>query len=370
VRLVAKIGTSSITDERGVIDRPIVDALAGQIATLRQLGHQVVLVSSGAVSAGVSALGLQARPADLLTLQALSAAGQSRLMQCYNDALGAHGLVAAQALLVANDFVDRRQYLHARRMFERLFELGCVIIVNENDAVAGDESRYGDNDRIAALIANNLAADVLVLLTDTEGLFTDDPRRNDQATLITRVAADDPLLSVQAGATGSRRGSGGMASKLSAARLASWSGTRAVIAKADRPHVLVDAAAGHAVGTTFEASARRISARKLWIGFASGVDGTVVIDRGAAQALIERGTSLLPAGVVDVSGQFDEDAVVEVRHDGHVIARGMAVSSAATIRATMGKRTSDLPSDVPHEVIHRDDLVLIAGSAEQPPPST
>ncbi len=359
MRAVAKIGTSSITDSYGVINEAIIAALSSQIATLRAAGHQVVLVSSGAVSAGVSALGLAARPADLLTLQALSAAGQSRLMECYNRSLGAHGLVAAQALLVANDFVDRRQYLHTRRMFERLFELGCVTIVNENDAIAGDELRYGDNDRIAALVANNLAADVLVLLTDTPGLYTADPRTHPNATLLGRVQADDPLLAVTAGASGTMRGSGGMASKLSAARLASWSGVRAVIAQADRPDVLVAAVADADVGTTFQPSNRRISARKLWIGFASSVDGVVEVDAGARRALVERGTSLLPAGVTGVTGQFDEDAVVEVRCDGQLVARGMALSSSSVLRAIQGKRTGDLPSDVPHEVIHRDDLVLL-----------
>jgi glutamate 5-kinase len=361
MRVVAKIGTSSITDAAGSIDVAMVESLCAQIAQLRAQRHHVLLVSSGAVSAGVSALGFAARPTDVLTLQAVSAAGQSRLMEVYNRALGSHGLVGAQALLVANDFVDRRQYLHTRRMLERLDELGCVTIVNENDAVASNELRYGDNDRIAALLANNIAADVLVLLTDTPGLYTADPRTDTSAELISVVRADDPLLAVSAGASGTNRGSGGMASKLSAAQLASWSGVRAVIAEASRPNVLVDAVSGAAVGTTFEPSTRRISARKLWIGFACSVSGAVVVDDGARRALVERNTSLLPAGVIGVEGDFVEDDVVEVRGgDGALIARGMVLSDAHTLRSFAGRRTSDLPSHVPHEVIHRDDLVLLA----------
>ena len=360
MRVVAKVGTSSITDARGVINTDIIDSLCGQIAVLRTQGHHVVLVSSGAVSAGVSALGFASRPTDLLTLRALSAAGQGRLMECYNRALDRHQLVAAQALLVANDFVDRRQYLHTRRTFDRLIELGCVTIVNENDAIAGDEHRYGDNDRIAALLANSISADVLVLLTDTPGVFSADPRLDTNATLIQTVAADDPLLSVRAGVSGSNRGSGGMASKVSAAQLASWSGLRAVIAQADRPNVLVDAVNDVQVGTTFLPSDRRLPARKLWIGFACSVSGSVTVDAGARVSLIERGTSLLPAGVIAVTGTFDEGDVIEVRDVADTtIARGMVLSSADTLRTVMGKRTVDVPSQVAHEVIHRDDLVML-----------
>jgi glutamate 5-kinase len=328
---------------------------------VRDLGHEVVVVSSGAVSAGVAALGLPARPTDTPTLQALSAAGQSRLMEVYNRHLGSRGVVAAQVLLVPHDFVDRRQYLHARQTLVRLLELGCVPIINENDAIANDEIRYGDNDRIAALVAHNLAADLLVLLTDTAGLYTSDPRTDPAAALIARVAADDPLLSVSAGESGSNRGSGGMASKLAAARTASFSGVRAVIAASARPDVLVEAANDLDVGTTFMPNDRKLSARKLWIGFASLVEGSVTVDDGARRALLERGTSLLPAGVVDVRGAFDEESIVELRGtDGTVIARGMVLCDADTLRAIKGRRTADLPAEMAHEVVHRDDLVLLS----------
>lgn len=360
MRIVAKIGTSSLTDHLGVIDTEVIDGVCDQLAALRALGHEVVLVSSGAVSAGVSALGLPSRPTDLPTLQAISAAGQSRLMETYNRSLGRHGLVAAQVLLVPHDFVDRRQYLHARQTLVRLLELGCVPIANENDAIASDEIRYGDNDRIAALVAHNVAADVLVLLTDTPGLYTADPRTDPSAALVEVVAADDPLLSVAATASGSTRGSGGMASKLSAARMASWSGVRAVIANASRPNVLVDAVEGRSVGTTFLASSRNLPARKLWIGFATNVEGAVVVDDGARRALVERGTSLLPAGIVEVVGEFEEGDVVEVRDTAGVpVARGIVLSDASELRQVMGRRTSDLPAGAAHEAIHRDDLLLL-----------
>ena len=360
MRVVAKIGTSSITDQLGVIDEAIIDSLCDQLAQLRATGHEVLLVSSGAVSAGVAALGLTHRPTDVVTLQAISAAGQSRLMETYNRSLGRHGLVAAQVLLVPHDFVDRRQYLHARRTLVRLLELGCIPIVNENDAIASDEIRYGDNDRIAALLAHTVAADVLVLLTDTPGLYTADPRTDAGAQLVGVVAADDPLLSVAATASGSRRGSGGMASKLSAARMASWSGVRAVIAKASQSNVLVDAVAGAGVGTTFLPSSRNLPARKLWIGFATNVEGSIVVDDGARRALTERGTSLLPAGIVTVVGDFAEGDVVEV-HDlaGSIIARGITLCDADVLRQMTGKRTSDLPANVAHEAIHRDDLLVL-----------
>ncbi len=361
MRLVVKIGTSSLTDELGVIDESIIDQLCEQLVQVRTLGHEVVVVSSGAVSAGVAALGLPARPADTPTLQALSAAGQSRLMEVYNRCLGARGVVAAQVLLVPHDFIDRRQYLHARQTLVRLLELGCVPVINENDAIASDEIRYGDNDRIAALVSHNLAADLLVLLTDTEGLYTSDPRTDPRAALISRVAADDALLAVSAGRTGSNRGSGGMASKLAAARTASFSGVRAVIAASSRPSVLVDAVHDLDVGTTFMPNDHKLSARKLWIGFASLVEGTVVVDDGARRALVERGTSLLPAGVVAVQGSFDEESIVEiVDRAGATIARGMVLCTSNELRTVMGHRTAELPAEMAHEVVHRDDLVLLS----------
>jgi glutamate 5-kinase len=360
-RVIVKVGSSSLTSELGVVNAAMVENLCGQVEAVRADGHQVVVVSSGAVSAGVAVLGLEQRPSDLPTLQALAALGQPRMIDTWTRSLAAHRAVAAQVLLVPHDFVNRRQYLHARQTLVRLLELGCVPVVNENDAIADDEIRFGDNDRLAALVAHSVSADVLVLLTDLEGLYTTDPRRDAGAELIAHVAADDPILGVVAGGTGSARGSGGMASKLAAARIASWSGVRAVIARADRPDVLAESVSAlPAVGTTFEAKDRRLPARKLWIAFASAPTGHLVVDDGARAALVERGTSLLPAGVVEVVGDFDEGDTLDVTgRDGVVFARGMAAADARVLRSTAGRRTSDLPADVAHEAIHRDDLVVL-----------
>ena len=360
-RVIVKVGSSSLTSELGQVSTAMVEGLCRQVAGLREEGHQVVVVSSGAVSAGVAALGLAERPVDVPTLQALAALGQPRMSETWIRAMAVHGLIAAQVLLVPHDFVNRRQYLHARQTLTRLLELGCVPVVNENDPVTTDQLRFGDNDRLAALVAHLVSADVLVLLTDLDGLFTADPRRDSDAELIELVAADDPMLGVVAGGTGSVRGSGGMASKLTAARIASWSGVRAVIARADRPDVVADAVVARpGIGTTFAANERRLPARKLWIAFASAPAGHLVVDDGARAALVERGTSLLPAGVVEVVGDFDEDDTLDVvGPDGVVFARGMAAADATVLRRIAGRRTSDLPADVAHEAIHRDDLVLL-----------
>ena len=364
VRIVVKIGTSSLTDDRGAIDQSALVKLSAEVVEQRRRGNEVIVVSSGAVAAGVVALGLAKRPADVGTLQAIAAAGQARLMRSWDDALAPHGLVAAQALLVPQDFIDRRQYLHARRTLTRLLQLGAVPIINENDAIASDEIRYGDNDRLAALVAHNMAAALLVLLTDLDGLYDADPRQHADAELIASVGVDDPLLAISAGRGGSGRGSGGMASKLEAARIASWSGVPTVIANAARRNVLAGAANAEPVGTRFEARNRRLSARKLWIAFAARVAGSITVDDGARRALTERKTSLLPAGVVAVEGRFNDGDTVDVCDArGTTFARGMVFIESGQLRRIAGMQTRELPDGVVHEVIHRDDLVLLPSRA-------
>lgn len=373
MRIVVKIGTSSLTDDRGVIDRSAITTLCSQVARLRQGGYEIILVTSAAVASGVAALGLSERPTDIQTLQALAAVGQSRLMEVYNAAFGEHGVVAAQVLLVPHDFVDRAQYLHARNTVERLLELGCIPIVNENDAIANDEIRFGDNDHIAALLSHLMKADLLILLTDTAGLFTQDPKLHPEAQLVREVFAGDPLLSVSAGGSSSNRGSGGMSSKLSAARIASWSGVSTVIAQSGEEAVLDRAVrqiellsssdgriVGDSVGTTFHGSKRQLSSRQLWVAFASEVRGKVIIDDGACHAL-SRGTgSLLPAGVVDVSGDFDAGDTVEILDgSGSVVARGSSLMDSAQVRRSAGRRTAELDDGTPNVVVHRDSLVLL-----------
>jgi glutamate 5-kinase len=372
MRIVVKIGTSSLTDDRGVIDRGMIASLCDQIARLRREGHEVILVTSAAVAAGVSALGLSERPTDLQTLQALAAVGQSRLMEVYNTSFAEHSIVAAQVLLVSRDFVDRSQYLHARNTIQRLLELGCVPVINENDAIANDEIRFGDNDHISALVSHLMRADVLVLLTDTEGLFTRDPRVDPSATLVKEVFEGDPLLSVSAGGSGSNRGSGGMNSKLSAARIASWSGIRTVIARSRVDDVLAQVVlqveksqgtagriTGESVGTTFHGSTRRLSSRQLWVAFASEVRGRVTVDEGAREALLRRTVSLLPSGVVGVEGEFESGDTVEiVDAAGTVIARGSSLMDGDQARDAAGRRSTELGEGVPNVVVHRDSLVV------------
>jgi glutamate 5-kinase len=236
-----------------------------------------------------------------------------------------------------------------------------VPVVNENDAIAGGQIRLGDNDRLAALVSHLLRADLLVLLTDTPGLFTGDPRVDQAASLIEEIVAVDHELEAVAGGAGTARGSGGMASKLAAAKIAAWSGVRAVIASAGRPHVLADALdLAPGVGTVLVPRGQRLPARKLWIAFAVGSSGTIVVDDGARAALTERGVSLLPAGVVEAFGAFDADDAVEVAGpDGKVFAKGLSRHPARRVTELAGRRTADLPDDVTHEVIHRDDLVIL-----------
>ena len=362
MRVVVKIGTSSITTSEGSINSAAVSALCEEVALLRKLNHEVLIVTSGAVAGGVAALKLSKRPTDMPTLQALAAAGQSRLMQEYNVQLDRHQLVGAQVLLVPNDFIDRNQYLHARQTLLRLLELGCIPVINENDAIASDEIRFGDNDRIAALVAHSVSADVLILLTDLKGLYTADPNVDPNAVFVETVNADDELLSVRAGNSASRVGSGGMVSKLAAARIASWSGVRTVIAAAQRKNVVVDAVnQAPGAGTQFLPRQRELSARKLWIAFAAQATGSVTVDDGARDAVLRRNVSLLHAGVKFVTGDFEAGDTIEVMDSvGVVIARGMTSVSSVQASAGAGQKSADLSDGVSAEVIHRDDLVVLA----------
>lgn len=359
--VVVKVGTSSVTNELGELDDRALTKLCNDVVAARRAGHRVVLVLSGAVAAGMPALGLHERPTDVGTLQAIAAVGQPRLIARVNELLSAHGVVAGQVLLTPYDFSQRSQYLHARATFTRLLDLDVLPVVNENDTVADDEIRYGDNDRLAALVSHLLRAEALVMLTDTRGIFTADPRTDAEASLIEEIIEVDAALEAVAGGTGSARGSGGMASKLAAAKIAAWSGVRSVIAAAKVDDVVVGAIEGRpGIGTVIQPRPVRLSARKLWIAFAQGAQGRVVVDDGARRALTGGGKSLLPAGVVSSEGNFDADASVEVvGPDGVVFAKGLVRVSSVAMRAIAGQRTNDLPEGTPHEVIHRDDLVVL-----------
>jgi glutamate 5-kinase len=362
VIVVAKIGTSSVTTEHGLVNEAAVAKLCGEVGELRRLGHDVIVVTSGAVTAGVAALESgDGRPTDSTTLQALSALGQHRLMRVYDDAFASVGLLCGQVLLAPLDFGDRRQYLKAQRTIRRLLELGVVPVINENDAVADDELRFSDNDRMAALVANLIGADLVVLLTDIEGLYDADPRSTESATLLEEVRAIDDALAVEAGGPGSSGGSGGMAAKLAAARMASWSGVGVVIAAAHRPDVLRDAVAGSpGVGTIFHPGSRRLSRRKLWIAFALPSNGRVHVDEGARRAVVGHDASLLPAGAVRVSGSWlPGEAIEVVGPDDVVFAKGIARLGSRDAPGWIGRRTDDSAIPVAEPLIHRDDLVVL-----------
>ncbi|MEM9468072.1 MAG: glutamate 5-kinase [Actinomycetota bacterium] len=363
-RVVVKIGTSSITDDDGAVDRATIAKLCDEVAGLRANGVDVVIVTSAAIAAGLPELGLGGarRPTDAITLQAVATVGQSALMEVYRAELARHALIAGQVLLVPQDFITRSQYLHARQTLNRLLELGVVPVVNENDAIADDEIRWGDNDRIAALVANLVDAHRLVLLTDTEGLLTADPRLDDEASLIEEIQQIDQQHEALAGGAGTVRGSGGMASKLAAAKIASWSGVDTVIARASRADVVAQAVTEPAtVGTTVRARPTKLPARKCWIAFAVVARGTIVVDTGARRAL-ESGKSLLAAGVRSVEGRFDPGAPVDVTDtDGVVFAKGLARHGSDEVARAAGHRSGDLPPGAPAVVIHADDLVTIPG---------
>jgi glutamate 5-kinase len=359
--VVVKVGSSTVTRPDGEVDRHVIDGLCAEISALAAMGHRTVVVSSGAIACGWTALGHHdERPDEPAVLQALSAVGQHRLMRSWQDGLAPHGLVAGQVLLAPLDFGHRRQYLHARGTLEHLFALGVVPVVNENDAVADEEIRFGDNDRLSALVAHLVGADLLLLLTDTPGLLTTDPRLGGEGSLIEEVVDVDHRLEVLAGGPGSV-GSGGMASKLAAARIATWSGVRTVIADGRRHGVVADAlAAEPGVGTVFRPRPGRLPARKLWIAFALGASGTLVVDEGARRALVTGGRSLLPAGVTGCRGRFEpEDAVEIAGPEGAVFAKGLVQCPSDRSAEWLGRRSDELPADLPSEAVHRDDLVVL-----------
>ncbi|MGO9457387.1 MAG: glutamate 5-kinase [Acidimicrobiales bacterium] len=367
--VVVKVGTSTVTDPAGQTDALVVGRLTEEVAALVAGGDRVVVVTSGAIAAGWSALGAGGpRPTDPAVLQAVSAVGQPRLMRTWQDGLSHHGLLAGQVLLAPLDFGHRQQYLHARGTLAHLLELGVVPVVNENDPVADEEIRFGDNDRLSALVAHLVGADLLVLLTDTAGLFTADPRLVEEASLIEEVLEIDARLEEVAGGPGTRAASGGMASKLAAAKIATWSGVEAVIADGKRPGVLSAAVAGEAgVGTVFRPRSVRLGARKLWIAFALPSAGSLVVDAGARAALVDGGRSLLAAGVVSAAGSFGPDEAVEVvGPDGAVFAKGIVRCPASRKAEWLGRRSEDLPADLAAEVVHRDDLVVLDQDGRRP----
>jgi glutamate 5-kinase len=362
--IVVKVGSSTVTGADGRVDREFLGRLIDQIGSLRAEGYLVALVSSGAIAAGLEALALLARPKDMPTVQATAAVGQVRLIETYAELAAERGMNIGQVLFTRQDVSHRQQYLNACHTLERLLEMGILPIVNENDTTAVDEIRFGDNDYLAALVGIMLHADAVVLLTDIEGLYSSDPRQDSGARLVERVEELTDELLAAAGGAGSLVGSGGMATKIEAARALMDAGIPLVVCDGRRPDVVVDAVAGKPVGTLFAGGKAAMKGRKLWLAYAGRAVGSIVIDAGAKEALCLRGCSLLPAGVVDVSGSFVVgDAVTLNDADGTVVARGLAGMSAEDLRKAKGLRTSQLAVVLPHwdgaEVVHRDHLVIV-----------
>ena len=358
-RLVVKVGTTSLVGPSGEPDEDRVAKLCEEIARVHKVGVSVVLVSSGAIGAGLRPLGLDSRPTDIPGLQAAAAVGQGRLLGMYSRHLGTHGLVAAQMLLTRYDFMHRQQYLNARNTLERLLALGAVPVVNENDTVAVDEIRFGDNDMLAALVANLAHAHLLALLTDADGVHASDPRQTPNAPILDEVDRITPDIEQAAGGRGSQLASGGMASKIAAAWAATFSGVGVLVANAAEDNVLQRAVEGDRMGTFFQPNPHKASARRLWIAFAQPPRGTVVVDDGARRAIVESKRSLLPVGVVDVRGRFTAgDAVDVATSTGEVVARGLVRYDSEELEAARGRSTTELAG---REVIHRDQLVILEG---------
>ncbi|MFV8818470.1 glutamate 5-kinase [Haliea sp. E17] len=362
-RWVVKVGSALLTNDGRGLDELVIANLVEQIARLRASGCEVVLVSSGAVAAGVVRLGLSARPHVLHELQAAAAVGQSVLVQNYENAFKQHGIIAAQVLLGHDDVIARDRYLNARGTLSTLLNFGVVPVVNENDTVVTDEIRFGDNDTLAALVANLIDADGLMLLTDQQGLFDADPRRNPGARLVEMADVLSPELDSMAG-EGGVLGRGGMITKLRAARLAARSGTETIIAGGREADVLARIASGDNIGTWLRSGKRPENARKQWLAGMLQVQGSVSLDAGAVRVLRESGRSLLPVGVREVQGRFARGDLISCRDpEGREVARGLCNYSAEETRQIMGKASSAIESILGYagdeELIHRDNLVLV-----------
>jgi glutamate 5-kinase len=360
-RLVVKVGSSSLTDVGGgSLDEQRLIDLVDVLAKRRLTGQQVVLVSSGAIAAGIAPLGLTKRPWDLATQQAAASVGQGALVAAYQRAFGAHGLTVGQVLLTADDVTRRSHYTNARRTLDRLLELGIVPIVNENDTVATHEIRFGDNDRLASLVAHLVNADGLVLLTDVDALY-DGPPSRPGAKRVPTVVGGAGLEALAIGGTGSSVGSGGMVTKVEAASIANAAGITTVLTSATQ---VEQALAGEDVGTVFVPTGSRRTSRKLWLAHATTPMGRLVLDPGAVRAVTERRTSLLPAGITSVEGTFsDGDPVDLCAPEGRVIGRGLVNYTSAELPSMLGRSTRELAKELgpeyEREVVHRDDLVIL-----------
>jgi glutamate 5-kinase len=363
-RVVIKVGSSLVTDQGRGLDAGAIARWAAQISTLHQLGKQVVLVSSGAIAEGMQRLGWTRRPQQIHELQPPAAVGQMGLAQAYESGFAAHGLHSAQVLLTHADLADRARYLNARSTLMTLLDLQVVPVINENDTVVTDEIKFGDNDTLAALVTNLVEADVLVILTDQAGLFSADPRTDPGAVLIEHAQAGDPALEAIAAGPGSSIGSGGMLTKVLAAKRAARSGAHTIVASGRQDDVLVQLANGVSIGTELTARYPVLTARKQWLADHLQLKGRLTVDAGAARALRDEGKSLLPVGVLQVHGEFARGDVVScIGPDGREVARGLVNYSSAEARQIARKPSSEIAATLGFieepELIHRDNLVVL-----------
>ncbi len=362
-RIVVKVGSSLVTDEGRGVDAQAIGNWSRQLAALAASGREVVMVSSGAIAEGMKRLGWAARPKELHELQAAAAVGQMGLVQMYETQLRSHGMASAQVLLTHADLADRERYLNARSTLLTLLRLRVIPVINENDTVVNDEIKFGDNDTLGALVANLVEADALVILTDQQGLYTADPRREPAAAFVHQARAGDPELERMAGGAGSSIGRGGMLTKILAAKRAAGSGASTVIAWGREVDVLLRLCEGEAIGTLLQADTPKLAARKQWMADHLQLRGTVQVDAGAVIKLRDEGKSLLPIGVTDVSGEFARGDVIAVTGpDGLEIARGLANYSAAEARLIARKPSGQIEALLGYanepELIHRDNMVV------------
>jgi glutamate 5-kinase len=362
-RVVIKVGSSLVTNEGRGLDAEAISRWGGEIAALRAMGKEIILVSSGAIAEGMKRLGWAKRPSQMHELQAAAAVGQMGLAQVYETCFAAHGLKTAQVLLTHEDLSDRTRYLNARTTLVTLLNLGVVPIINENDTVVTDEIKFGDNDTLGALVANLVDADCLVILTDQTGLYTADPRKDANAQLLSSVTAGDAYLEEIAGGAGSLIGKGGMITKVLAAKRAATAGIDTVVASGREVNVLQRLANGEMMGTQFNAPSQRLAARKQWMADHLQLRGQIKLDKGARNALVNEGKSLLPIGVTDVFGEFERGEVVAVLdHDGLEVARGLINYSSSEAKRIMRKPSSEIQAILgfteESELMHRNNLVL------------
>ncbi|MBS1141949.1 MAG: glutamate 5-kinase [Proteobacteria bacterium] len=361
-RLVVKVGSALVTNNGTGLDLSAINDWARQISVLREQGKEVVLVSSGAIACGMQRLGWAKRPKSVHELQAAAAVGQMGLVQVYEGAFAKHGLHTAQILLTHDDLADRKRYLNARSTLNTLLELGVVPIINENDTVVTDEIKFGDNDTLGALVANLIEADALIILTDQQGLYTADPRKDPSATLISEATAGDENLESMAGGAGTRIGTGGMITKVIAAKRAARSGAHTAIASGREIDPIIRLANGEAVGTLLVSQTQPLAARKQWLADHLQLAGRLILDAGAVDAL-HAGKSLLPIGVIAAEGEFERgSAVACISPEGREIARGLSNYGSGEARLIARKTTQEIENTLGYvdepEIIHRDNLIL------------